>query len=64
MAWYLKSTAHPNLKFKIVELDKATKRAMLKGETGVPFSQIISDENLKKYGYEVVKVADDEAASM
>lgn len=60
MTWYLKSTKHPNLKFKIVRFDKETKRAMLQGETGVAFPQILSQENLTKYGYAVVKGEPDE----
>lgn len=53
--WYLKSTKHNGLKFKIMSLDRETKKAMLQGDTGVPFPVQLTTDNLKKYGYEVVK---------
>lgn len=53
--FYLKSTKHNGLKFKIMEFDRETKKAMLQGDTGVPFPVQLTSDNLKKYGYEVVK---------
>lgn len=53
--WYLESLKAPGLRFKIVKLDKATMRATLQGDTGVPFEQNIGQENLDKYGYKIVK---------
>ena len=58
MTWYLKSTKHNGLKFKIINLDKATRKATLQGDTGVPFPVDLTPDNLKKYGYEVVKIED------
>lgn len=58
MAWYLESTKAKGLRFKIVKLDKATMRATLLGDTGVPFERDISNEVLAKYGYKIVKVED------
>jgi hypothetical protein len=63
MTWYLKSTKHTGLKFKIVTLDKESRNATLQGDTGVPFSVKLSNENLAKYGYTVVKVEENETAS-
>lgn len=51
--WYLVSTKMPNLKFKIVTLDKSTMRATLQGDTGVPFERDISQETLDKFGYRI-----------
>jgi hypothetical protein len=59
MAWYLNSTKAPGLRFKIVKLDKATMKATLLGDTGVPFERNIGPETLAKYGYEIVKVDED-----
>ena len=55
MAFYLKSTKHSGLKFKIMQFDRDTKKAMLQRDTGVPFPVQLTQDNLKKYGYEVVK---------
>lgn len=56
MAWYLESTKARGLRFKIVKLDKATMRATLEGDTGVPFERDISADTLAKYGYKILKV--------
>lgn len=53
--WYVESTKAEGLRFKITKLDKATKRATLVGETGVPFERSIAAEDLAKYGYQIVK---------
>lgn len=53
--WYLESTKAPGLRFKIVKLDRATMRATLQGDTGVPFERDISADILEKYGYKIVK---------
>lgn len=53
--WYLESTKAPGLRFRIVKLDKATQRATLQGDTGVPFERDISQVSLDKYGYKVVR---------
>lgn len=58
MAWYLESTKAKGLRFKIIKLDKATMRATLQGDTGVPFERDISGETLTKYGYKIVKAED------
>lgn len=63
MAWYLESTKAKGLKFKVVKLDKDTMRATLQGDTGVPFERDISAETLAKYGYKIVKVAEDAPAT-
>ena len=55
VVWYLESTKAPGLRFKITKLDKATMRATLQGDTGVPFERLISEEELAKYGYKIVK---------
>jgi len=57
--WYLQSTKAVGLRFRIVSLDRETKRARLLGDTGVPFERILSDEVLMKYGYVVVEVPDE-----
>ena len=62
MKWFLESTKAPGLRFEIVKLDKATMRATLKGDTGVPFERDLSGDTLAKYGYKIVKVVDDTAA--
>jgi hypothetical protein len=64
MAWYLESTKVPNLRFKVVSLNKATMRAALQGDTGVPFERDISPSTLAQYGYKVVKVADAPATAV
>lgn len=51
--WYLVSTKAPDLKFKIVQLDRDTMRATLQGDTGVPFDRVISQDVLEKYGYKI-----------
>lgn len=56
--WYLESTRAKGLRFKILKLDKATMRATLQGDTGVPFDRDISGDTLAKYGYKIVKVED------
>ncbi|MFM7007917.1 MAG: hypothetical protein ACKO0Z_01055 [Betaproteobacteria bacterium] len=56
MKWFLVSTKAKNLKFEIVELDKATMRAKLKGDTGVPFERDLSGDTLAKYGYKIEKI--------
>lgn len=61
MSWYLKSTKHTGLKFKIMHFDKEAKKAKIQGDTGVPFEISMTKDNLEKYGYEVVKVVEDEA---
>ena len=61
-SWYLESTKAPGLRFKIVKLDKATMRATLQGDTGVPFERSIAEDELAKYGYQIVK-REDEGAS-
>ena len=53
--WFLESTKAPGLRFRIIKLDKATQRATLQGDTGVPFDRDISQVSLDKYGYRVVK---------
>lgn len=53
--WYLESIKAPGLRFKIVKLDRATMRATLQGDTGVPFERDISTDTLEKYGYKIVK---------
>ncbi len=63
MTWYLKSTKHTGLKFKIITLDKESKSATIQGDTGVPFSVKLSQDNLSKYGYTVVKVDENETAA-
>lgn len=60
-SWYLESTKAPGLRFKIVKLDKATMRATLQGDTGVPFDRDIGQESLDKYGYKIVKREDEPA---
>lgn len=59
MTWYLKSTKHNGLKFKIITLNKEEKKAKILGDTGVPFEISMTADNLKKYGYEVVKAPDE-----
>lgn len=58
--WYLVSTKAPNLRFKIVELDKHTMRAKLQGDTGVPFERDISQETLDKFGYRIERLNPDQ----
>lgn len=53
--WFLEHTTHKGLRFKIVKLDKATMKATLLGDTGVPFDRDISEDSLKKFGYAIVK---------
>src|ERR1700756_5727409 len=55
MPWFLESTKGPGLFFEIVKLDKATMRATLKGQTGVPFERSIAQDELTKYGYKIAK---------
>lgn len=55
LKWYLVSTTHPGIAFEIVKLDKATMRATLLGETGVPFEQEVSQDKLDKYHYQIVR---------
>lgn len=62
MTWYLKSTKHNGLKFRIVNFDKENKKAKVQGDTGVPFEVSMTADNLKKYGYEVVRVQDESPA--
>jgi hypothetical protein len=52
--FFLKSTKVSGLRFDIVSLDKEKMRATLLGNTGAPFEQSISEENLKKFGFEVM----------
>lgn len=63
--WYLESTRVKGLRFEIVKLDKATMRATLQGDTGVPFERDLGGDTLVKYGYRIVKDdhAPDEVAS-
>ena len=58
-SWYLESVKAPGLRFKIVKLDKATMRATLQGDTGVPFERSITEEELAKYGYKIVQRKDE-----
>lgn len=60
--FFLESTKAKGLRFKIVKLDKATMKATLQGDTGVPFERSITNEELEKYGYRIVRV-DPEAAA-
>lgn len=53
--WFLESTKAPGLRFKIVKLDKVNMRAVLQGDTGVPFERDISQATLDKFGYKIVK---------
>lgn len=53
--WFLESTKAPGLRFKIVKLDRATMKATLQGDTGVPFERDISPASLEKFGYTIVK---------
>ena len=53
--WFLVSTKAKGLKFEIVKLDRATMRATLKGDTGVPFERDLGGDTLAKYGYEIKK---------
>ena len=53
--WFLESTKAPGLRFKIVKLDKASMRATLLGDTGVPFEREISQATLDKYGYKLIQ---------
>jgi len=59
--WYLESTKVKGLRFKILKLDKATMRATLQGDTGVPFEHSITQETLDKLGYVVAKGEAEEA---
>lgn len=61
--WYLESTKAPGLRFRILKLNRETRHAQLLGDTGVPFERVLSDEVLQKYGYQVVRVAEDECVS-
>lgn len=54
--WYLESTTAPGLRFKILNFDRATKRAKLLGDTGVPFETALTDEVLEQYHYRIVRV--------
>lgn len=63
VTWYLESTRAPGLRFKIVKLEKATMRATLQGDTGVPFERDIGQETLEKYGYTIVKREEEPAAN-
>lgn len=53
--WYLESTKAKGLRFKIVKLDRATMKATLVGDTGVPFERDISQPQLEKFGYTIAK---------
>jgi len=53
--WYLESTKAKGLRFKIVKLDRATQKATLVGDTGVPFERSITQAELEKFGYTIVK---------
>lgn len=53
--WFLESTKAKGLRFKIVKLDRATMKATLQGDTGVPFERSIAQPELEKYGYTIVK---------
>lgn len=56
MAWALESTKAKGLLFRILKLDKATMRATLQGDTGVPFERDITQASLDKFGYRIVKI--------
>jgi N-acetyl-anhydromuramyl-L-alanine amidase AmpD len=62
--FYLKSTKAKDLRFKVVHLDKATMRATLQGDTGAPFETSVTEENLKKYGYEIEVVMEPDHAAL
>lgn len=51
--WFLVSTKDPRITFKITKLDKATMRATLEGEVGVPFDKELTPETLAKYHYRI-----------
>ena len=53
--WFLESTKAKGLRFKIVRLDRATMKATLQGDTGVPFERSIAPAELEKFGYTIVK---------
>jgi hypothetical protein len=53
--WFLESKTAKGLRFKIVKLDRATMRATLQGDTGVPFERSIAQAELDKFGYTIVK---------
>ena len=54
-ALLVQSIAKPELKFLIVRVDPATKKARLRGTTGVEFDEILSKEKLAELGYKVVR---------
>lgn len=56
--WFLENVKTPGLRFRIVKLDKVNMRAVLQGDTGVPFERDISQPTLDKFGYKIVKVED------
>lgn len=53
--WFLVSTKDPRITFEITRLDKATMRATLVGEVGVPFEKELTQETLAKYHYKIEK---------
>lgn len=61
--WYLESTKAPGLRFRIMHLEKESRRAQLLGDTGVPFERVLTDDVLEKYGFQVVRVAEEACVS-
>lgn len=59
---YLESTKAVGLRFRILKLNKETMQATLLGDTGTPFDRVLTDDVMKKYGYRVAVVVEDEAA--
>lgn len=52
---YVENLKNPDVRFKVMSYDKATKIAKLKGEYGAEFTRDISKEALEKFGYKLVK---------
>ena len=54
MKHFLQSIHKPEVRFEILEFDKSTGMAKLKGQMA-EFEEPISKERMEKYGYKIVK---------
>lgn len=51
---YVESVNNPSIRFQVVEYDKVSGMAKLRGAFGAEFTRSIAKPDLKKYGFKVV----------
>lgn len=62
MKVYVQNIKTPDLRFEVLEFDKATGIGKLRGKHGTEWTRDISKPTLEKCGYKLTRVEDEEAA--